>query len=79
MANQAVIDLKATVTRATTVIGSATALINGFQAQLDAAVAAALENGATADELVPLTDLSVVLSEEAEALAAAVVANTKAV
>jgi len=60
------------------VVQSATALISGFQARLDAAVAAALENGATAEQLQPLSDLSVVLGTSADELAAAVAANTPA-
>lgn len=66
------------VQNANTVIGSATTLINGFQARLDAAVAEALANGATAAELQPLSDLSVELKTQTQALADAVVANTPA-
>lgn len=60
------------------VVKSATALISGFQSRLDAAVATALENGATAEQLQPLSDLSVELSANADALADAVAANTQA-
>ena len=66
----------AAVEKANTVMGSATVLISGFQARLDAAVSEALANGATAEQLQPLSDLSVELGASADALAAAVVANT---
>jgi hypothetical protein len=69
-------DVKTKVTRATTVMTSAQNLIDGFKALLDKAVADALANGATAEELVPLTDLSNTMDTEATALAASVVANT---
>lgn len=51
---------------------SAAALINGFQAKLDQAVAAALENGATAEQLQPISDLSNEMQKQTDALAAAV-------
>jgi hypothetical protein len=68
--------LTATVTRATTVETSAAELINGFSARLQAAVDAALANGATAAELAPVSDLATALDTESDALAAAVAANT---
>ena len=68
----------AAVERAKTVIDSATVLISGFQSRLDNAVAAALENGATAEQLQPLSDLSVELDAKAQELADAVAANTPA-
>jgi hypothetical protein len=58
------------------VIESATSLINGFQAKLDAAIAAALANGATEAELAPLATLSVELDSKTNDLAAAVAANS---
>ncbi len=64
------------VTKATTVVKSATVLINGIQARIDAAVEAAITNGATAAELQPVSDLSDALEAETNALAAAVQANT---
>ena len=64
------------ITRATEVIQSATILISGIGAKINAAVAAALENGATADELQPITDLSIELAAKSAALADAVAANT---
>jgi len=79
MALQDQIDaLTAQVAQDTTVEGSATALINGFQARLDAAVAAATAAGATPAQLQALTDLSATLKTSSDALSAAVVANTPA-
>ena len=46
--------LTAEVTNDMTVMGSATTLITGFAARQQAAVEAALGNGATAEELVPV-------------------------
>jgi len=57
------------------VMQSATALITTFAARQQAAIDAALENGATAAELQPLTDLQAALEAEKSNLAAAVVAN----
>ena len=68
-------DLTANVTKAEGAMDSATVLINGFKAKLDAAVAAAQANGATAEELAPLTSLSSEVGVKADALAAAVAAN----
>lgn len=67
------------VTKTRTVIGSAVALINGFSDRLNDAVEKALENGATAAELQPLADLSAAMSADADALAAAITANTPGV
>lgn len=78
MAGQPLVDLEREVGETVTVLESATTLINGFQARLDAAVQAALANGATADELAPLTDLSAELDAKTNELAAAVQANTPA-
>lgn len=54
---------------------SAKALIDGFQARVDAAVAAALAKGATAAQLQEFTDLSAQLKTSSDALAADVAAN----
>jgi hypothetical protein len=54
---------------------SATALINTFASRMQAAVDAALQNGASAAELAPITDELVRLKTSADALAAAVAAN----
>lgn len=75
---QPITDLTAQVTSTETVIDGATTLINGFQARLDAAIAAALNGGATAEQLAPLTGLSSDLKTHSDALSAAVVANTPA-
>lgn len=66
----------AAVTRATTVQASATELINGFSSRLQAAVDQALANGATAEELAPLSDLATALDASSTALQDAVTANT---
>lgn len=68
--------LEAEVTEATTVMASATALINGFAARVQTAVDAALANGATAEELAPVQAEIDALNAAGEALASAVVANT---
>ncbi len=68
--------LNAEVTKNTTVEKSALALIQGFSARLDAAVAAALAAGATQAQLTALTDLGTSLKANDDELAAAVVANT---
>jgi D-aminopeptidase len=57
------------------VMASATTLISGFGAKLEAAIAAALAAGASAAELEPLTQLEAELETERTALAAAVAAN----
>lgn len=64
-------DLTAQVAQNTTVIGSALTLIQGFSAQLDAAIAAAKAGNDTA-----LTQLATDLKTQDVALAAAVAANT---
>ena len=70
--------LTAEVTNDTTVMGSATTLITGFAASQQAAVDAALANGATAEELAPVQAEIDALNASATALAAAVVAGTPA-
>jgi hypothetical protein len=68
--------LEAEVAEATTVMASAVTLINGFSARVQAAVDAALANGATEAELAPVQAEIDALNAAGEALAAAVVANT---
>lgn len=68
--------LNAEVTKNTTVIQSALALINGISGQIAAAVAAALAAGATPTQLQSLTDLQTSLTKNDDDLAAAVAANT---
>jgi hypothetical protein len=70
--------LTAQITRATTVDKSAELLITGIQARIDAAVKAALANGATAAQLLPISDLGAALDAESNALSAAITANTPA-
>jgi hypothetical protein len=78
MASTLLAPLEASVTKARTVIGSATTFVNGVAPLIAAAVAAAIANGATAEELQPVSDLGVALDAEADALAAAILANTPA-
>jgi len=59
-----------------TVIDSAIALINGIQAQIQAAVQAALAQGATPEELQAITDAVNSIGAKKQALADAVAANT---
>ena len=68
--------LEAEVAEAPTVMASATALIEGFVGRIQAAVDAALANGATEAELAPVQAEVDALHASAELLAAAVVANT---
>jgi hypothetical protein len=75
MASQILADLTTSVGNARGAMQSATILIDGFQAKLDAAVAAAIANGATAEELAPLTELSAALEADSQALSAAVAKN----
>jgi len=63
------------VTNTTGVEQSAIVLINGIQAKIDAAVAQALENGATAEQLQPISDLSTAMETQTDALAAAIQAQ----
>ena len=75
MANPVIGTLTTEVNETVGVMQSATALIGGFQSRLEAAVAAALANGATEAELQPLNDLVTALDTEGNNLAAAVAAN----
>ena len=70
--------LTAEVTAADTVIDSATTFIQGVAAQITAAVAAAIADGATAAQLQPLSDLGTTLQAKSQALANAIVAGTPA-
>lgn len=75
---QVLTDLAAQVKENVDAEASAVVVMNGFQSRLDAAVAAALQNGATAAELAPITDEIASMKASKEALAAAIVANTPA-
>lgn len=78
MPNPALNDLTNEITNATSVEASATALINGIADRINAAVQAAIGNGATAEELKPVADLGAQLQQQSDALQAAVTANTPA-
>ena len=69
-------DLAAAVTRITGAADSAVTLINGIAARIQAAVEAAIANGATAEQLEPVSAEVAALNEKADALAAAVAANS---
>lgn len=76
MANPTLDALAAAVTKATTAEASAVTLINGIAARIQAAVDAAVANGATATQLAPVQAEADALSASADTLAAAVAANT---
>lgn len=63
------------VRRTKGVIESATVLILGFAARVDAAIAQAMANGATAEELAPLSQVVDETEAAANQLAAAVAQN----
>lgn len=71
-------DLQAAVTNETSVVQAAILLINGFSQRLADAVAKALENGATEEELAPVQAEVDALNASATALGSAVAANTPA-
>ncbi len=70
--------LAAEVAEGVTVMASATTLIEGIAARVQAAVDKALENGATAEQLKPVTAEIAALSAGADALSDAVLKNTPA-
>ena len=74
--DDAIAALTTSVATLTTVDQSAIALIQGFGAQIQAAVDAALAAGATPVQLQAVTDLKVAIDTQDDALAAAVVAGT---
>lgn len=76
--NQTLDDLKAAVEAAVQVEASATELINGIAARIQKAVDAAIEGGATAEQLAPVTDEIAAINAASAALSAAVSANTVA-
>lgn len=75
MASPVLDQLTQQVTNTTGVEQSAIVFIGGIQAKIDAAVAAALENGATAEQLQPISDLSTAMEAQTDALAAAIAAQ----
>jgi len=76
LANPVLGDLTAAVSNIVGVVDSAVALINGIAARVEAAVAAALVNGATEAELAPVAAEVAALNENAAKLAEAVAANS---
>lgn len=78
MANPILAALEAQVAATTTVEASAVTLINGFASRVQAAVAAAIANGATAEELAPVQAEINAMQASSNALASAVAANTSA-
>lgn len=66
------------ITAAVTVIDSAIVLVRSIPDLIATAVAAAVENGATAEQLQPFTELSDILNEKQAELAQAMLANTPA-
>ena len=70
--------LQAEVAADTVAENAAIKLINGIQAQIETAVAAANAAGATPAQLKAITDLGATLTANTTALAAAVAANTPA-
>jgi hypothetical protein len=75
MPAQVLTDLATATANAKGAMESATVLINGIAARVKAAVDAAILNGATAEELAPVSQLVSDLNTDATALSAAVVAN----
>ncbi len=78
MPPQVIDDLVAQATVNESAEDSAVIVLNGIQARIDAAVQSALAAGATADQLAAVTQVSADLKAHADALAAAVAANTPA-
>jgi len=76
MANPVLEALRVEVENDTAVMASATTLINGIAARVQAAVNAALQNGATEAELAPVQAEVDALKAGAADLSAAVEANT---
>ena len=64
------------ITESREVIRGATTLVNSIAERIRQAVEQAVQNGATAEELQPVTDALAALDTDANELAAAVAANT---
>jgi hypothetical protein len=71
-------DLDKKVTKATDAMAAGAILIRGIKARQDAAIAAAIANGATAEQLAPVQAEADALGASADDLAAAVLENTPA-
>jgi len=78
MPNPVLDALAAQVKANTDAEASAVIVLNGIAKRIADAVAAAIANGATAEELAPVSDEVAALKASSDALAAAVVANTPA-
>jgi hypothetical protein len=78
MPSEILTKLDAEVTKATSVMASATILIKGIAARVQVAVDAALANGATAAELAPVQAEVDALAASSSDLASAVIENTPA-
>ncbi len=76
MPNPALDAIIAQVQATDEVLASATLYIKGVPGLIDAAVAKALQNGATAAELQPLTQLSADLKAKSQETTDAIAANT---
>lgn len=76
MSNAALTALRAEVARAQTVEASAAALIRGIAGRIQAAVDAAIANGATAEELAPVQAEADSLKSSSDDLTAAISENT---
>lgn len=69
-------ELEAQLAKNREVESSAAQLINGIKDRIQKAIDAALANGATAEELAPLSDEVALMESSRSALAAAVAENT---
>lgn len=78
MTNPILDTLAADVTAANTVMASATTLINGIAARIQAAVDVAIAGGASAADLAPVQGELDALTAQTASLSAATVANTPA-
>lgn len=76
MANATIEKLRAQIAKNNEVDASAVLLINGFRERIKTAVDQAVANGATEEELKPLTDELALFESSTNELAAAVAANT---
>lgn len=76
MANPIVEQTIQTITKSETVIEGATTLIKSFPKMLNDGIAKALANGATAEQLAPLSDLSTEFNTKIQELQDAILANT---
>ena len=75
MSNPVIDELIAATDKAEGVMESAVTFIQGEAARIQAAVDAALANGATEEQLAPIVDEIQQLNEKADALAAAIASN----